>query len=692
MEGLLTNLDVFVVLKQSGSVKNRNSTMYNLIKSKLVTVLSDDQDKRLKKFCSNYCCNLQTKWENSGSKGSAFLKKYADWLEANVVWPDFTISSASGTVNLEIDEMPGPSSTVVSPLKSIGTSTTISPRKPFTELGPKQKKKRVENMTSNLSIEELSYSYISTLKTQDKYADLAFILDHLLKNPDKVNSVKDFILTSKSQVMSSEKALGIMMSLKLSKWQYNTLRKTVQNEHIDIFPSYYATQKAKQECYPPENEMEITDISAQIKLQAILNLTTQRLLKNIEIETDYKNLELISKWGFDGASNQSNYKQRSESNLDDSSIFMGSLVPIKLICGDNILWENKCPNSTFFCRPLFFMFMAETKANVMNEMTRIESEINNLNKTVLNGKSVSHTLHLTMIDGKITSILSGTATQSCDICKATPKDMNNLEILAQKSPNTEIYKYGISSLHAWIRFMECILHISYRLEFKSWIAKGENSDKLNKKKQDVQEAFKNRNGLLIDVVKQGYGTTNDGNTARRFFADVETTASITGVDENLIRRFSIILEAISSGIPINVDKFKIFTDETIVLYIQLYKWYYMPASVHKILVHGKDIIANFGVLPIGTLTEEASESRNKDFRKYRENHSRKFCRRATNQDILNNLLISSDPYISQIRPKIDRKHRMISKDAQNLLLREISDNNKENFAFVDVDTLSDSEN
>lgn len=54
-------------------------------------------------------------------------------------------------------------------------------------------------------------------------------------------------------------------------------------------------------------------------------------------------------------------------------------------------------------------------------------------------------------------------------------------------------------------------------------------------------------GLRIDVVKQGHGSTNDGNTARRFFANANVTAEIAGVSEELIRRFAIILEAISSG-------------------------------------------------------------------------------------------------------------------------------------------------
>lgn len=74
----------------------------------------------------------------------------------------------------------------------------------------------------------------------------------------------------------------------------------------------------------------------------------------------------------------------------------------------------------------------------------------------------------------------------------------------------------------------------------------------------------------------------------------------------------------------------------------------MPVTVHKILIHGKDII-DAAVLPIGMLSEEAEEARNKDYRNYRLMFSRKCSRTATNTDVFHRLLESSDPYISSLR-------------------------------------------
>jgi hypothetical protein len=99
-------------------------------------------------------------------------------------------------------------------------------------------------------------------------------------------------------------------------------------------------------------------------------------------------------------------------------------------------------------------------------------------------------------------------------------------------------------------------------------------------------------GLLVDVSKPGgSGTTNDGNTARRLFSDPALSAGITGLDETLIHRFAIILQTISCGFAVNAAAFDDYAMDTARLFMSLYGWYFMPASVHKILLHGSDIIS-----------------------------------------------------------------------------------------------------
>jgi hypothetical protein len=156
-------------------------------------------------------------------------------------------------------------------------------------------------------------------------------------------------------------------------------------------------------------------------------------------------------------------------------------------------------------------------------------------------------------------------------------------------------------------------------------------------------------GLLVDIPKSGdSGTTNDGNTARRFFAAASQSSSIIRISEDLIKMFGVILRTLSCGYAIDVEAFKEYALQTARLNVDTYPWYYMPASVHKILIHGAIIITE-AMLPIGQLSEEAQESRNKGLKQFREFHARKMSRVSTNEDLLNRLFITSDPLISSLR-------------------------------------------
>ena len=95
----------------------------------------------------------------------------------------------------------------------------------------------------------------------------------------------------------------------------------------------------------------------------------------------------------------------------------------------------------------------------------------------------------------------------------------------------------------------------------------------------------------------------------------------------------------------------------------------MPQSLHKILIHIADVIQQFS-MPIGSISEEAQEARNKEFRRYREGFSRKSSRTETNTDIMIRLLCSSDPYISSLRNRTERKSKSLPDDASLLLKLE----------------------
>jgi hypothetical protein len=245
------------------------------------------------------------------------------------------------------------------------------------------------------------------------------------------------------------------------------------------------------------------------------------------------------------------------------------------------------------------------------------------------------------------------------MCGATPTLMNTACNFGSRT-NDESLKYGISPLHAWIRMLELCLHIGYRNVdgLRSWQVRGPNAKKIfEARKRQVQKEMFDELGISVDFVRQNGGTSNDGNTARMAFCDKNRAAfaRILNIDESFVYDLFIILIVISSGLPIDSEKFGEFCHAVCEKYLSLYKWYYMPVTLHKILIHGEEIIKN-SRLPIGMLSEQAGESRNKLYRRYRERHARKTSRKANLTDVFYRSLDSSDPILSQYSLKTRRQN------------------------------------
>jgi hypothetical protein len=111
----------------------------------------------------------------------------------------------------------------------------------------------------------------------------------------------------------------------------------------------------------------------------------------------------------------------------------------------------------------------------------------------------------------------------------------------------------------------------------------------------------------------------------------------------------------------------------------------MPASVHKILLHGADVIKHC-LLPIGELSEEASEARNKQYKSFREHFTRKTSRIDTNIDLLHRLIVTSDPVISSIRPYPSKKMVLLSSEVLTLLTCSDPITPEKNVVITDLDS------
>lgn len=336
--------------------------------------------------------------------------------------------------------------------------------------------------------------------------------------------------------------------------------------------------------------------------------------------------------------------------FSDSHIFAVSMVPLRLLVKQNdnttTIWNNESPSSITLCRPIMLVFAKETTALTAKIITGIKKEISELKPTQIGKVTVTAHLSLTMIDGKVANNLTDCPSQSCFICLRSSYDLN-LPIESHDSYDPNLFEFGLSPLHGYMRVMEHLLKVAYRLCLAEpkWRVPKKHKSEVTEREKAINQALKEQLGLHINEPRQKGGNSNSGNTARTFFAKREAVAEITGLNLELLERLSVILKLINSKADINVEAYAKYAEDTRKLYCDLYNFYPLSPTLHKLIVHGAVIIEN-AVLPIGYFSEEAGESRNKSIRNYRERHSRKFSREVSIEDVFKRLLLTSDPLIS----------------------------------------------
>lgn len=120
----------------------------------------------------------------------------------------------------------------------------------------------------------------------------------------------------------------------------------------------------------------------------------------------------------------------------------------------------------------------------------------------------------------------------------------------------------------------------------------------------------------------------------------------------------------------------------------------MPTTVHKILIYGTSVIENF-IVPIRQLSEEAAESKNKEFRFFREYFTRKNSRENTNDDLFRRLLLSSDPLLSTMAcsslPKSRESKKSEDQEMWNLLIEEDDAEDRDREEDTDIIEIEEQE-
>lgn len=111
---------------------------------------------------------------------------------------------------------------------------------------------------------------------------------------------------------SNSEALALYMDLDLSCRQYKIMRSSLEKKGFRGLPSYEKISEEKSACVPEGTTVD--EVSAKVPLQSMLDHTTTRIIESQTIKngnmSNFQKLVLYTKWGCDGSSGQSQYKQR----------------------------------------------------------------------------------------------------------------------------------------------------------------------------------------------------------------------------------------------------------------------------------------------------------------------------------------------------------------------------------------------
>lgn len=680
----MKKIELFEIWLKQPSKNSKNDILVQYVLNKVdASEIDDDCEKLLVEKVRLFCKYLERKWIKSGRRENQFRNENFSWLNSEI---SFQIKKAA--------------------IKS--TSSTVGrPEVPFCKKSEYGKRRAAAELsTAILGQTDLLVQAAATSARKEGNANLAAVLKETIASPTRPSKIKKMYSESqpKPNPLSADEALAFFIENSFTTSQYNAIRRESKSRNCDIYPHYNQILAAKSKCRP--EGIKVTETVARAPLESVVLHTANRIVEMqkevfeavMESEnSDHLKCELIFSYGFDSSTGQAQYKQifhtTDSSNNSDASLLATTIIPLRLVLSSGTpIWNNNTPQSTRFCRPIKLEFVKETKESILREELDLRKEIDALQNLLIhigNGKTVqiSFKLYLTLIDGKVLNILTGTkSTQACPICGATPTDFLNItdyscERFRAKESNI---KFGLSPLHSWIRFFEFILHLGYKCKVEKWQIRSEDDKlKVSKRKEEIQNAFWRELGLRVDMPKVGgFGSTNDGNTARRAFSSDVIFADITGVNHNLIFRLKVILICLSCNFPINPNKFETYCFQTAKMIQDLYRWLPMTSTVHKVLIHSKQVIENT-ILPIGVFGESAAESRHKIYKSDRLHHARKNSRTNNLLDVFNRALDTSDPIIStkylsrrmQQHKPLNLPHEVIELLSSNDIIENVDEEN-----------------
>jgi hypothetical protein len=260
---MLTRKQVFDILyKKNGEGRSkRTEHLYNHLMKHLGIESDENIMTRLKAFNYKFCHTVYSRIDKCGRKIERFQKENEGWLNQPFNFETKFHQTESDDKNTD-DQQPSTSTGRGGPR---GRSKVA-----FSEGSSRTKRRR--------AAQELTLAAKKGLKQEGNPSPATLISEAVFTTPTRPQRMLKAWYSSQKTPLTPDQALSLMVETKESKHSHLVHRATAKNQFADIYPSYHKIRDAKSRCYPNIEGQTITEISAEIRLQDLLDHTTRRIL------------------------------------------------------------------------------------------------------------------------------------------------------------------------------------------------------------------------------------------------------------------------------------------------------------------------------------------------------------------------------------------------------------------------------
>ena len=268
---------------------------------------------------------------------------------------------------------------------------------------------------------------------------------------DECNRTWHSSISVSSKLLPVDDAVALIYNVNLSLQQYQMIR-TLCLPHGIVFPTRNTIDDAKIQFHTPITSFQL---KSSVDPRALIDQTVAALFELCKITPDVNGkYNLIGKFGVDGSGSHKIRQQlidtslvsQETSHLDptkSNSFVLSCNCPLKLSCGDVVLWSNPVPNSTSFARPMSLTRCQEDRTVLAVELEPYFPIIRDLHTSKLDLKhgvvTIDCKTQCSMVDGKMVSLLQGDSGAFCHMCHTSRADANDVTTISNGFNITKDY-------------------------------------------------------------------------------------------------------------------------------------------------------------------------------------------------------------------------------------------------------------